>query len=144
MLLRKMGPRPEDEPAKTDAEIVEEVVKEKTSSSTSTFLSRLGIASSGRKNSVSTARIRELEHRLADQEQESLEATVRYKNELEARMEAQDHKFEELRMKQEEELAAVKKAQEEKTVAHEKRQQEMEALLSFVLRTSQQSSQYSQ
>jgi hypothetical protein len=30
MLFRKMGPRPEDEPTKTDARIVDEVLKAKT------------------------------------------------------------------------------------------------------------------
>jgi hypothetical protein len=66
MLLRKMGPRPEDEPTKTDAQIVDEVLKAKTTSRTSTFLAHLGVGSSSRKNAVSTASIRELEERLAE------------------------------------------------------------------------------
>jgi hypothetical protein len=109
MLLRKMGPSPKDEPAKPDAHIIDEVVKEKTMSRTNTFLAHLGVGSSSRKNSVSTARIRELEERLAEQENLLVEATMRNKSEIEARMEAQKIKFEELRLKQEEELPSVKK-----------------------------------
>jgi ribosome-binding protein aMBF1 (putative translation factor) len=60
---------------------------------------------------------------------------------MDARMEAQGLKFEELRLKQEEELAAIKKYQEDKTAKQEKRPKEMEAMLNFLLRTSQQSSQ---
>ena len=122
MVSRKMGPRPEDEPKQADLQIVDEVLKEKTSSSTNTFLSRLGVGSSSRKSSVSTARIRELEHRLADQEEQSVQAAERYKQEMEARMQAQDQKFEEMTRKQEEELVAIKKAHEEKNLATEKRQ----------------------
>ena len=144
MLLRKMGPRPEDEVPKTDAEIVDEVVKERTKSRTSTFLARLGVGSSSRKNAASAARIKDLEEKLAEQENLALEASVRYKKEMEARMEAQDLKFEEQKLKQEEQLAALKKAQEEKALADEKKQQETEALLSFLLRTSQNSSQATQ
>ena len=140
MLLRKKGPRPDDEQPKTDAQIIEEVVKEKITSRTSTFIACLGVGSGSRKNSVSTTRIRELEERLAEQENLAVEATVRYKNEMEARMEAQDLKFDKLRLKQQEELAAVKRAQEEKTLAQEKRQQELDAMLSFLIRTTQQSS----
>jgi hypothetical protein len=42
---------------------------------------------------------------------------------------------------QDEELVAIKKDQEDKTVEQEKRQKELEAMLNFLLRTSQQSSQ---
>jgi hypothetical protein len=143
MMKRRIAPTAEDENPKSDVQIVEEVLKEQCSSSTgtSTFLTRLGLASSSRKNSISATRIRELEERLADQEQQSLAATERYQQDLETRMQAQELKFEEMRKKQEEELAAVKKAHDEKTLAQDKKQQEMEALLSFLLRTSQQSSQ---
>jgi hypothetical protein len=48
----------------------------------------LGVGSSSRKNAVSIASIRELEERLAEQENLAVEATMRYKNEMEARMEA--------------------------------------------------------
>jgi hypothetical protein len=46
-----------------------------------------------------------------------------------------------LRLKQQEELASVKKAQEGKTLSHEKRQEELDDMLSFLIRTMQQSSQ---
>ena len=141
MLLRKMGPHPEDHPEETDVMIVQQVLKEQSSSSSSTFLSRLGVSSCSQRYTISKERIRELEERLADQEQESVLAAERYKNDLESRMQAQEQKFEEMRRKQDEELAALKKSQEEKSLAYEKRQQEMDALLSLLLRTSQQSSQ---
>jgi hypothetical protein len=69
------------------------VVKEKTTSSISTFLARLEVgsmevASSPRKNSVSKAHIKELEEKLAEHEYLEVEAGVRYKNEMEARMKA--------------------------------------------------------
>jgi hypothetical protein len=56
----------------------------------------------------------------------------------------QDLKFEELRLKQEEELVSPKRPKEEKIVAHEKRQQELGAMLILLVRTMQQSSQTSQ
>lgn len=142
MVSLKNAPRAEDEASITDAQIVEQVLKDKSSSSssTSTFLARLGIASSSRKNSISATRIRELEEKLADQEQQSVAATEKYHHEMEARMQAQEQKFEDMRRKQDEELEALKKSQEEKNLAAEKRHQEMEAMLSFLLRTSNQPS----
>ena len=141
MVLKKMGPHPEDHPVQTDVMIVEQVLKEQSSSSSSTFLSRLGVSSCSQRYTISKERIRELEERLADQEQQSLVAAERYQNDMESRMQAQEQKFEEMKRKQDEELAALKKSQEEKSLAYEKRQQEMDALLSLLLRTSQQSSQ---
>jgi exonuclease VII large subunit len=141
MLIRKIRPHPEDAIPKTDVQIVDEVLKEQIASSTSMFLTRLCVESSTRKNSVLAGRIRDLENKLADQEQRSVKAAERYRNEMEARMQAQEQKFEELRRKQDEELAAVKKAQEEKALENEKRQQETEAMLNYLIRTSQGSSQ---
>ena len=57
---------------------------------------------------------------------------------MEERMEAQDQKFAEMKKKQEEDYAALMKAQAEKNIATEKKQQELEAMISFMLRTSQQ------
>ncbi|KAK1611868.1 hypothetical protein QYE76_035541 [Lolium multiflorum] len=84
-----------------------------------------------------STRIRELQQRLADQEQNSIQAAETYHSEMQARLQEQDQKFEEIRKKQEEELEAVKKAQEEKTLAYEKRLTEMDAVLNLLLRTSQ-------
>ena len=138
MVEMKLLPHTEGEPEKTDVQIIEAVLKEQSSSSGSTFLTRLGVASSSRKSSISVARIRELEDRLADQEQQSIEATERYHQEMDAKLKARDEKFEELRKKQEEEIEALKNAQAEKTLAYEKRQQEMDAVLSLLLRQSSQ------
>lgn len=139
MVAKKAAPRNEDEPDLTDLQIVQLVLSEKSPSTTcnSTFLPRLGVATSSRKSSVSATRIRELQQRLADQEQNSIQAAERYHSEMQARLQEQDEKFEEIRKKQEEELEAVKKAQEEKTLAYEKRLAEMDAVLNLLLRTSQ-------
>jgi hypothetical protein len=65
------------------------VVKEKTTARTNTFiLAFLGVGSGSRKNSISTTHIRELEERLVEEENMVVEASVRYKNEMEARMKA--------------------------------------------------------
>ena len=137
MNIRKMGPRQEDEAEKSDMQIVEEVLKEHSSSST--FLGNLGVASSSRMSTTSHTRIRELEERLAHQEQEARDATSRYEQDLSARLQAQQQEIEELRRKQQEELEALKKSHEEKTLAVEKRQQEMDVLLGYLLRTSRSS-----
>ena len=140
MMTMKNRPRLEDDTEKIEVQIIEEVLKEKSpkNSSTGTFLLNLGIGSISRKSSVSTARIRELENKLSEQEEQSLLAAERYKKEMEERMEAQDKKFAEMKKKQEEDYAALMKAQEEKNIATEKKQQELEAMISFMLRTSQQ------
>ncbi|KAK1692615.1 hypothetical protein QYE76_009312 [Lolium multiflorum] len=139
MVAKKAAPRNEDEPDLTDLQIVQLVLSEKSTSTTcnSTFLPRLGVATSSRKSSVSATRIRELQQRLADQEQNSIQAAETYHSDMQARLQEQDEKFEEIRKKQEEELEAVKKAQEEKTLAYEKRLTEMDAVLNLLLRTSQ-------
>jgi hypothetical protein len=81
MMTMKNRPRLEDDTEKTEVQIIEEVLKEKSpkNSSTGTFLSNLGIGSISRKSSVSTARIRELENKLSEQEEQSLLAAERYK-----------------------------------------------------------------
>ncbi|KQK18742.1 hypothetical protein BRADI_1g44410v3 [Brachypodium distachyon] len=66
MVLRKMGPHPEDWPGKTDLQIIEEVLKEQ-SSSRSTFLVSMGVLSMNKRSVVSAARIRELEEKLSGQ-----------------------------------------------------------------------------
>jgi hypothetical protein len=87
-------------------QIVEEVL-EMSSSITSTFLSKLGVASSCRKNVVSTALI---PIKLVEQEQQSVEAAERYTHDMEARMQAHDFFFfEELTRNRDEILAAMKK-----------------------------------
>jgi uncharacterized coiled-coil protein SlyX len=58
---------------------------------------------------------------------------------MEKRMQAHDDKFQELERKQAEQLEAVNKASEQTRLAFEKVQQEMDAMLSYLLRTSQQS-----
>jgi len=143
MMTMKNAPSLEDGTEKTEVQIIEQVLKERSpkTSSTGTFLSNLGIGSISKKSSVSTARIRELESRLAEQEEQSLLAAERYKKEMEERMEAQDKEFAEMKMKQQQDYENLMKAQEEKNIANEKKQQELEAMLRFMLRTSQQQGQ---
>ena len=114
MLLKKMGPHQEHEPAKTDMQIVEEVLKEKLAkkNSRSTFLTSLGMSSLSRKSSISSSHIRELEERLEDREQQSVEASERYKIEMEGRLKAQQEEFEEATRRQQEQLEALQKSHE--------------------------------
>jgi hypothetical protein len=92
MITIKNRPRLEGEAEKTKVDIIEEILKEKrtNTSSVGTFLSYLGIKSISRKSSISTLRIRELEHRLGEHEEQSLLAAERYKQEMEKRIEAHD------------------------------------------------------
>ena len=140
MMTMKNAPSLEDGTEKTEVQIIEQVLKERSpkTSSTGTFLSNLGIGSISKKSSVSTARIRELENKLAEHEEQSLLAAERYKKEMEERMEAQDKEFAEMKMKQQQDYENLMKAQEEKNIATEKKQQDLEAMISFMLRTSQQ------
>jgi hypothetical protein len=128
MITIKNRPRLEGEAKKTEVDIIEEVLKEKSTntSSSGTFLSYLGIKPISRKSSVSTARIRELE-----QEEQSLLAAERYKQDMEERVEAHDKIFEEIIKNQEEDHAALMKERELKNIATEKRQQELEAWFVF-------------
>ena len=118
----------------SDAQIVDEVLKEQSASST--FLASMGYASSSRRSgsSTSAARIQELEERLEQKEIEARDANERYQRELSARLQAQEGLIEEMRRKQQEELDAVKKSQQDKIESFEKKQQEMDALLNYILR----------
>ena len=64
MITMKSAVSKEDCTEKTEVQIIEEVLKERSSktSSTGTFLSNLGIGSISKKSSVSTTRIIELEN----------------------------------------------------------------------------------
>jgi hypothetical protein len=86
MMTIKNRPRLEDDTEEiTEVQIIEQVLKERSpkTSSTDTFLSNLGIGSISKKSSVSTTRIRELENKLAEHEEQSLLAAQRYKKEME-------------------------------------------------------------
>ena len=143
MFNKKIGLCPENEPKKTYLQIVEQVLKEKLAkkNTRSTFLTSLGMSAGSRKSSVSSTRMRELEERLEDKEQQSVQAAERYKNEMEARLKAQHELFEETRRMQQEQLEALHQSHEKKTAEFEKRQQEIDTLAGYLLRTSSQSSQ---
>ena len=141
MFNKKMGPPPENEPEKTDLQIVEHVLKEKLAkkNTRSTFLTSLGMSAGSRKYSISSTRMRKLEERLEDQEQQSIHAVERYKNEMEAKLKAQRELFEETIRIQQEKLEAIQQAHENKTIEFEKKQHEMDTLLGYLLRNSQSS-----
>ena len=141
MFNKKMGPRPENEPEKTDLQIVEHVLKEKLAkkNTRSTFLTSLGMSARSRKSSISSTGMRELEERLEDQEQQSVQAAERYKNEMEAQWKAQRKLFEETIRIHQEKLEAIQQAHENKTIEFEKKQHEMDTLLGYLLRNSQSS-----
>jgi TolA-binding protein len=134
-----MGPHPRDWIPKTDLEITEEVLREQNNSRSTTYLSSIGVSSASKRSTVSAGRIRELEDKISTQEQDSLNAAQRVQREMEERMQEQERKFEELRRKQDDELQAVKKASEENRLAFEKRQKEMDGMLGYLLRMSQNS-----
>ena len=77
--------------------------------------------------------------RLEDQEQQSVQAAGRYKNEMEAEFMAQWELFEETTRIQQEKLEAIQQANEKKTIEFEKKQHEMDTLLGYLLRNSQSS-----
>jgi hypothetical protein len=139
-----MGPHPRDWIPKTDLEITEEVLREQNNSRSTTYLSSIGVSSASKRSTVSAGRIRELEDKISTQEQDSLNAAQRVQREMEERMQEQERKFEELRRKQDDELQAVKKASEENRLAFEKRQKEMDGMLGYLLRMSQNSQSQSQ
>ena len=136
MVLQKMGPHPEDWIPKTDLEIVEEVLRDQNNSRSITFLSSIGVSSASKRSSVSAGRIRDLEEKLSSQEQDSLNAAERVQREMEEQMQEQERRFEEMRKKQDNELEAVKKSSEANRLAFEKRQKEMDGMLSYLLRMS--------
>lgn len=138
MVNMQMGPHLEDEPVKTDLQIVEQVIKEHSSSRSSTFLSSVGVSANTSRTSTTSARIRELEAMLATQEQQAIQASAQHQQEMEMRMQAQEEKFQELERKQAERLEAINKSSEQTRLAFEKKQQEMDGLLAYLLRTSQQ------
>lgn len=141
MLLKKMGPHQEHEPAKTDLQIVEEVLKEKLAkkNSRSTFLTSLGLSAVSRKSSISSSRIKELEERLEDQEHQSVESAEKYKIEMEQKLKAQQEEFAEATRRQKEQLEALENSHREKSSEFEARQQEMQAMLNYLLRNTQSS-----
>jgi DNA anti-recombination protein RmuC len=137
MVQEKMGPHHEHVPARTDLEIVEQVLKD--SSSSSTFLSNIGVSSVRSTSTISATRIRELEEKLQDQEQQSEQSAERYKQDMEAKLQAQAEKYEQVTRRQQELIEAIQKSHEEKSVEMEKRQKEMDAMIGFMLRNSQSS-----
>ena len=126
--------QPGDEQPVSDTQIVAEVLKEHSSSST--FLSTMGYQSrSGRsRTSASAERVRELEERVEQQKMEAIEAREMYQQQLSERDKAQKSALEEMQKKQQQELEALKKSQEEKMNSYEKRLEETDNLISFLLR----------
>ena len=89
--------REEGEEAKTDMEIVTEVLNEKSKSST--FLASMRVSSSSRQKSTSHEHIRELEQRLETQELVARSAADRYQEEMNAILQSQRHELDDLKMK---------------------------------------------
>ena len=79
------------------------------------------MSAGSRKSSISSTRMRELEERLEDQEQQSVQAAERYKKEMEAQLKAQRELFEETIRIQLEKLEAIQQAHENKTIEFEKK-----------------------
>ena len=131
MILAKMGPHMKDEHPRTDQQICEDVLKKRRMKGI--FLSDLGTTSS-----MTSAIIPEFEGILEDHEQESLPTSPRYQQ-LQARIQAVEEKTEDLKRKQTE-YEALHKSYDDMTYEIKSRQQEMDALLGYLLRTCKSSS----
>jgi hypothetical protein len=66
--------------------------------------------------------------------EEMIETCEMYQQQLAGRVKAQDAALREMHMKQLEELEVLKKSQDENNKAYEKKQEEQDSLLSFLLR----------
>ena len=101
--------QPEDEQQVSDTQIVADVLKEHSSSST--FLSTMVYQSRfGRsRTSASTERVRELEEKVEQQKREAIEAREMYQRDLTESVKAQECILEEMQKKQQQELEALKK-----------------------------------
>jgi GrpB-like predicted nucleotidyltransferase (UPF0157 family) len=134
MIRRKMGPHLQNEPPKTDLQILEEVLNEQ--SSTSPYVSSLGTSSS-----ISSGFIRKLEEELKNQEPESVPEYEKFKQQMEGRILAQEEQIEELKRMQKA-LEAAQKSSDDKTLAIEENHKEMEGILGFILSMSESSETY--
>ena len=121
----------EGEEAKIDMEIVAEVLKEKSKSST--FLASMGASSSSRHKSTSHEHIRELEQRLETQELAARSAADRYQEEMNAILQSQRQELDDLKMKQEEQIAAMKREQAKNNASVLKKQDQLDAMMNYML-----------
>ena len=96
---KRSDAQPGEEQPVSDTQIVAEVLKEHSSSST--FLSTMGYQSrSGRsRTSASAERVRELEERVEQQKMEAIEAREMYQQQLSEGVKAQESALEEMQKK---------------------------------------------
>ena len=97
------------------------------------LLSSFGISSH---NSSSEQYIRELEEKITAQATDTKLANATFAENLNALLSAQMQEIEELKRKQQLEIEVIKMDQERKIRGFEKKQQEMEGILSHLLRKS--------
>ena len=125
MILAKMGPHMKDEPPRTDQQICEDVLKKRRMKGI--FMSDLGTTSS-----MTSPSIPEFEGIVEDHEQKSLPISPRYQQ-LQARIATVEEITEVPKMK-EKEYEALHKSNDDMTYEIQSRQQEMDALLGFLLK----------
>lgn len=118
-------------PQVPDVQIIEE------KSSSATLLSSFGISSH---NSSYEQCIRELEAKITAQATNTKQANDTFAENLNVLLSAQMQEIKELKRKQQLEIEVMKMDQERKIRGFEKKQQEMEGILSHLLRKSSQSS----
>ena len=119
-------------PQEPDLQIIEE------KSSPLTILSSMGVSS---QNSSSEQCIRDLEGKITDQGLDAEASNQNYKTEMDILIVAHKQEIEELKMKQKEEIQTINDYNEKTLDAIGIKQHQMEAVLTYLLRKSTQSSQ---
>ena len=129
MQTTKKARSPEVLPQLPDVQIIEE------RSSSATILSSYGVSSH---SSSSEQCIRELEAKITAQATDTKQANDAFAENLNALLSAQMKEIKELKRKQQLEIVVIKMDRERKIRGFEKKQQEMEGILSHHLRKSYQ------
>ena len=129
---KKRKPTEEVVPQLPDLQIIEE------KSSSLTILSSMGVSS---QNSSSQQCIRDLEGKITEQGLDAEAANQTFKQDMDILIAAHKQEIEELKRKQQQEIETIKDYNQTTLDAIRKKQQEMEAVLSYLLRKSTQSSQ---
>lgn len=129
---KKRKPTEQVVPQQPDLQIIEE------KSSPLTILSSMGVSS---QNSSSEQCIRDLEGKITEQGLDAEASNQKYKKEMDILIVAHKQEIEELKRKQQEEIQTIKDYNKKTLDAIGIKQHQMEAVLTYLLRKSTQSSQ---
>ena len=115
-----------------------QIIEEKSSSST--LLSSMGVSAASSKNSTSHECITELEHIIATQETNARKARDTFGKDLDLVLFSQNQEIMDLKKKHQEEIEELNKMHSMNLVTIDKRQIDMEAMLTHLIRKSMESS----